>query len=97
VNMADLHNIVALGEDSSRQFKADVRNVDSLASEMAAFANSNGGTILIGVADNGSMPGLSSEDVLRINQLIGNAGGNAGKNAGPDSSAPQGKPEYDSG
>ena len=68
-----LFETVALGEDSSRQFKADVRNVDSLASEMAAFANSNGGTILIGVADDGSMPGLSSEDVSRINQLIGNA------------------------
>jgi ATP-dependent DNA helicase RecG len=73
MNPADLHKTVALGEDSSRQFKADVRNVDSLASEMAAFANSNGGMILIGVADDGSMPGLSNEDVSRINQLIGNA------------------------
>ena len=73
MNMDDLHKTVALGEDSSRQFKADVRNVDSLASEMAAFANCNGGTILIGVADNGSMPGLTPEDVSRINQLIGNA------------------------
>jgi ATP-dependent DNA helicase RecG len=68
-----LFEVVALGEDSSRQFKADVRNVDSLASEMAAFANSNGGMILIGVADDGSMHGLSSEDVSRINQLISNA------------------------
>jgi ATP-dependent DNA helicase RecG len=73
MNVVDLQKIVALGEDSSRQFKADVRNVDSLASEMAAFANSNGGTILIGVADDGSMPGLSSENVSRINQLISNA------------------------
>ena len=32
--------MVALGEDGMRQFKADVRNGDSLASEMAAFANS---------------------------------------------------------
>ena len=47
----------ALGEDSPRQFKADVRNAESLAAEMAAFANTNGGTIFIGVADDGSMPG----------------------------------------
>lgn len=61
------------GEDSSRQFKADVKNAESLASEMAAFANTNGGTILIGVADDGSLPGLSQQDVTRINQLISNA------------------------
>jgi ATP-dependent DNA helicase RecG len=73
MNVTDLKIAVALGEDSSRQFKADVRNSDSLASEMAAFANSNGGTILIGVADDGSLPGLSGEDVSRINQLIGNS------------------------
>ena len=29
---------IALGEDSSRQFKADVKNADPLASGMAAFA-----------------------------------------------------------
>jgi len=49
---------IASGEDSTRQFKVDVRNGDSLASEMVAFANSDGGTIFIGVADDGSVPGL---------------------------------------
>ncbi len=64
---------LALGEDSTRQFKADVKNVESLAAEMAAFANTNGGTIYIGVADDGSTPGLAQKDVARINQLISNA------------------------
>ena len=64
---------ISLGEDSTRQFKADVHNGISLASEMAAFANSNGGAIFIGVADNGSIPGLAMEDVSRVNQLISNA------------------------
>lgn len=63
---------IALGEDSTRQFKEDVKNADSLASEMAAFANYNGGTIFIGVADDGSTKGLSGQDVVRINQLISN-------------------------
>ncbi len=69
----ELLGIVALGEDSTRQFKADVRNGDALASEMAAFANAEGGIILLGVADDGSIPGLSREDVSRINQLVSNA------------------------
>lgn len=40
---------------------------------MAAFANSEGGTIFIGVADDGTLKGLDREDVSRINQLISNA------------------------
>jgi len=63
---------VSLGEDSRQQFKVDVHNADSLAAEMAAFANSGGGTIFIGVADDGSLLGLSGKDVSRINQLISN-------------------------
>lgn len=50
-----------------------MRNADSLASEMAAFANSEGGTIYLGVADDGSTPGLDQAALARINQLIGNA------------------------
>lgn len=69
----DLLAQAALGEDSSRQFKADVHNAESLAAEMAAFANTDGGTIFIGVTDHGDVPGLSREDVARINQLISNA------------------------
>jgi len=40
---------------------------------MTAFANTNGDTIFIGVADDGWTPGLSGRDVARINQLISNA------------------------
>lgn len=71
--MEKLKRQIARGEDSHNQFKADVHNADSLASEMAAFANSDGGIIYIGVADDGSIPGLSPKDVGRINQLISNA------------------------
>jgi ATP-dependent DNA helicase RecG len=69
----DLLAQIALGEDSTRQFKVDVKNAESLASEMAAFANTDGGAIFIGVTDDGSTPGLSGQDVARINQLISNA------------------------
>ena len=55
MDLNTLQEQITGGEDSSRQFKVDVRNSDSLASEMAAFANSEGGTLFIGVADDGSM------------------------------------------
>ncbi len=41
---------IALGEDSTRQFKADVKNADSLASEVAAFVNT-GGMVISGHYD----------------------------------------------
>jgi ATP-dependent DNA helicase RecG len=73
MNRKELQTQISLGEDSTRQFKADVRNAAALASEMAAFANSEGGTIYLGVADDGGTPGLDKTDVARINQLISNA------------------------
>ncbi len=39
---------------------------------MVAFANSEGGTIYIGIDDDGTASGLSLADVKRINQLISN-------------------------
>ncbi len=72
MDLQTLMTQIDLGEDSTRQFKSDIRNSESLAAEMAAFANANGGTILIGVADDGTTPGLAKEDVSRINQLISN-------------------------
>lgn len=73
MQLNELLTQVSLGEDTGHQFKIDVRNADSLAAEMAAFANADGGVIFIGVADNGTTPGLSATDVARINQLISNA------------------------
>ena len=63
---------ISLGEDSHRQFKQNITSPDSLAAEMAAFANAEGEVIYIGVADDGTIPGLTSSDVSRINQLISN-------------------------
>jgi ATP-dependent DNA helicase RecG len=46
MNRDEILKLVSLNEDSVRQFKADVHNGLSLASEMAAFANAEGGVIL---------------------------------------------------
>lgn len=72
MNVNELLSEIALQEDSTRQFKVDVRNAESLAAEMAAFANSSGGIIYIGVADDGSIPGIATQDIGRLNQLISN-------------------------
>ena len=68
-----LLNVITQGEDSKHQFKANVKRSDSLAQEMVAFSNSLGGMILIGVNDDGSLAGLTSDDIGRLNQLVSNA------------------------
>ncbi len=73
----EFEKIIRRGEDSRHQFKEDITNIDSLATEMVAFSNSDGGVIFIGVRDDGSVKGLSPEDVGRLNQLIGNAASQA--------------------
>jgi len=44
-----------------------------LALELIAFSNALGGTLLIGVDDNGSVAGISDASIGRLNQLISNA------------------------
>ncbi|MFN5433600.1 MAG: RNA-binding domain-containing protein [Planctomyces sp.] len=68
----ELLEAVGRGEDSRHQFKEDVTNATALAAEIAAFANSGGAQIFIGVADNGSIHGLDVAAVGRLNQLISN-------------------------
>lgn len=69
----ELLSIIANGEDSRHQFKADFTNANAVAAEMVAFSNSKGGILLIGVNDDGTIAGLGSGDMARLNQLISNA------------------------
>ena len=72
MDSTDIFQAVNQGEDSRNQFKRDIRNPDSLAAEMAAFSNTRGGRIIIGVDDDGTITGLSRADIQRLNQLISN-------------------------
>ena len=56
----DLKNLIATGESSFLEFKHKVASPEKIAREIAAFANTNGGTILIGVSDNGELVGTES-------------------------------------
>ena len=69
----ELIEIINRGEDGKHQFKANVTNETSLAQEMIAFSNSGGGSVFIGVNDDGATAGLSREDIGRLNQLVSNA------------------------
>jgi len=73
----ELLEIASRGEDSRHQFKEDATNATSLAAEIVAFANGDGGQIFVGIADDGSVQAHDAANVERLNQLIANAATNS--------------------
>jgi ATP-dependent DNA helicase RecG len=55
--------IIAQGENSGVEFKQDEVNPEALEKEIVAFANSNGGVILLGVEDDGRISGISNSQI----------------------------------
>jgi predicted HTH transcriptional regulator len=54
----DLKKLVARGEGSNLEFKRKAAYPDKIVREMIAFANMNGGVLLLGVGDDKTLPGL---------------------------------------
>jgi hypothetical protein len=53
-----LKKLIALGEGQTLEFKRKAAHPEKIVREMIAFANAQGGIVLIGVGDDGSIPGL---------------------------------------
>jgi ATP-dependent DNA helicase RecG len=65
---AELYSSIASGEDSFTEFKRDISQRSDFASEMIAFANMEGGRILVGVDDSGTIVGV--HDPKRVEEAI---------------------------
>lgn len=59
MTLTELSDLLRNGENSGIEFKRDDVHPDSLAKEIAAHANLEGGRILLGVEDDGSVSGLT--------------------------------------
>ncbi len=70
---SELLEIIARGEDSKHQFKANITNETSLAQEMIAFSNTLGGMMIIGISDDGAVSGLTPESIKKLDNTISNA------------------------
>ena len=67
-------NLITGGETSHVQFKENITNPLSAAQELVAFANTEGGQLIVGVADKtGIITGLVFADIQRISSLLVNA------------------------
>ncbi len=59
-----LKSLIQQGENAAIEFKAMPIRLEVLAREMVAFANGNGGSILLGVADDGTLAGVDENGQL---------------------------------
>ncbi|MFS0490194.1 helix-turn-helix domain-containing protein [Leadbetterella byssophila] len=62
LELKDLKKLVKEGEGSKLEFKLKSTHPDKIMREVVAFANTQGGTLLLGVADNGELSGLKFPD-----------------------------------
>lgn len=57
-----IHKMIAQGEHQQLDFKFEISDSRKIARTLVAFANTDGGRLLIGVKDNGSVAGVRSEE-----------------------------------
>lgn len=62
---SELLELIANGENSGIEFKRDDVRPERLAKEIVALANFQGGRVLLGVEDNGTISGLTRTDTER--------------------------------
>ncbi len=72
MNIQDVKMLVSKGEGESIEFKRKVVHPEKIIREIVAFANTKGGYLLVGVDDDGSIPGLkfADENVFALEQAI---------------------------
>ena len=59
-----LQSLISEGEHQQQDFKYRVSDAQKLAKSVSAFANTDGGRLLIGVRDDGQMSGVRSEEEI---------------------------------
>ena len=76
-SLAELTEQISLGEDSTIEFKRELPERKRFADEMVAFANADGGGILIGVDDDGTIVGIDSQEMGRLEETVFQIGWNS--------------------
>ena len=57
-----VHSLIAEGEHVHQDFKFEISDARKIAKTLSAFANTEGGRLLIGVKDNGRVVGVRSDE-----------------------------------
>lgn len=72
MDFRDIKRLAAQGENETIEFKRKAAHPDKIVKELVAFANTKGGYLLIGVNDDGSIPGLKfpEDEAYALDQAI---------------------------
>lgn len=72
MSMQEIQNLVSKGEGKNVEFKRKVAHPEKIIREIVAFANTKGGNLLIGVDDNGTIPGIrfADEEIFVLEKAI---------------------------
>lgn len=69
VSKHPIKQLIDAGEGLTLDFKQQIQNPRKIAKSMVSFANTQGGVLLIGVRDNGSIAGIKSEEEVHMLEL----------------------------
>ncbi len=69
-SLTELLEKIYLGEDATIEFKTEMPHRDNMADEIAAFANTQGGMILIGVDDNKEIIGIEPQKLDNVEKTV---------------------------
>lgn len=61
-----INNLISEGEHEHQDFKFAITDAAKIAHSISAFANNDGGRLLIGVKDNGHISGVRSEEDIYV-------------------------------
>jgi predicted HTH transcriptional regulator len=57
-----IKNLISKGENQQLDFKFEINDSRKIARSLVAFANTDGGKLLVGVKDNGAISGIKSDE-----------------------------------
>jgi len=63
---AFIHNLIEEGEHQQLDFKFEISDSKKIARSLVAFANTDGGKLLVGVKDNGAIAGVRSDEEFHM-------------------------------
>ena len=65
-----IQGLIEEGEHEHQDFKFSISDARKIARSLSAFANNDGGRLLVGVKDNGNIAGVRNEEDIYVIRFL---------------------------